>query len=48
MVVSALKCDMDPALKDAPLPLPKDNILPASKLVFHTFLKNLIKYSNIH
>ncbi|XP_054454467.1 C2 domain-containing protein 3 [Anoplopoma fimbria] len=33
MVVSALKCDMDsaPALKDTPLPLPKDNILPPSK-----------------
>ncbi|XP_070762183.1 C2 domain-containing protein 3 [Enoplosus armatus] len=33
MVVSALKCDMDSAsaLKDTPLPLPKDNILPPSK-----------------
>ncbi|XP_075956209.1 C2 domain-containing protein 3 [Anarhichas minor] len=33
MVVSALKYDMDsaPALKDTPLPLPKDNILPPSK-----------------
>ncbi|XP_051253398.1 C2 domain-containing protein 3 isoform X1 [Dicentrarchus labrax] len=33
MVVSALKCDMDsaPTLKDTPLPLPKDNILPPSK-----------------
>ncbi|XP_076591806.1 C2 domain-containing protein 3 isoform X2 [Chaetodon auriga] len=33
MVVSALKNDLDstPALKDAPLPLPKDNILPPSK-----------------
>lgn len=33
MVVSALKCDMDssPALKDTPLPLPKDNILPPIK-----------------
>ncbi|KAM3616832.1 uncharacterized protein V6R79_024159 [Siganus canaliculatus] len=33
MVVSALKCDTDsaPALKDTPLPLPKENILPLSK-----------------
>uniref|UniRef100_UPI003AACA4FA C2 domain-containing protein 3 n=1 Tax=Centroberyx gerrardi TaxID=166262 RepID=UPI003AACA4FA len=33
MVVSALKCDLDSALalKDTPLPLPKDNILPSSK-----------------
>nr|XP_046245495.1 C2 domain-containing protein 3 isoform X2 [Scatophagus argus] len=33
MVVSALKCDMDsaPALKDSPLPLSKDNILPPTK-----------------
>ncbi|XP_070685639.1 C2 domain-containing protein 3 [Pempheris klunzingeri] len=33
MVVSALQCEMDsaPALKDTPLPLPKDNILPPSK-----------------
>uniref|UniRef100_UPI0037E96D9D C2 domain-containing protein 3 n=1 Tax=Semicossyphus pulcher TaxID=241346 RepID=UPI0037E96D9D len=33
MVVSALNCDTDsaPALKDTPLPLPKDNILPKSK-----------------
>ncbi|XP_074496633.1 C2 domain-containing protein 3 isoform X2 [Sebastes fasciatus] len=33
MVVSALKCNMDsaPALKDTPLPLPKDNSLPPSK-----------------
>lgn len=33
MVASALKGDMDssPALKDAPLPLPKDNILPPSR-----------------
>ncbi|XP_034720031.1 C2 domain-containing protein 3 isoform X3 [Etheostoma cragini] len=33
MVVSSLKCDMDsvPALKDTPLPLPKDNIPPPSK-----------------
>ncbi|XP_029922696.1 C2 domain-containing protein 3 [Myripristis murdjan] len=33
MVVSALKCDLDsaPALKDTPLPLPKDNILQSSK-----------------
>ncbi|XP_056230704.1 C2 domain-containing protein 3 isoform X1 [Seriola aureovittata] len=32
MVVSALTCDTDsaPALKDTPLPLPKDNILPPS------------------
>uniref|UniRef100_A0A3B4U809 C2 domain containing 3 centriole elongation regulator n=1 Tax=Seriola dumerili TaxID=41447 RepID=A0A3B4U809_SERDU len=36
MVVSALTCDTDsaPALKDTPLPLPKDNILPPSTLVF--------------
>ncbi|TMS07832.1 C2 domain-containing protein 3 [Larimichthys crocea] len=33
MVISALKCDTDsgPALKDTPLPLPKDNVLPPSK-----------------
>ncbi|XP_071352498.1 C2 domain-containing protein 3 isoform X2 [Trachinotus anak] len=33
MVVSALTCDMDsaPALKDTPLPLPKDNVLPAPR-----------------
>ncbi|KAM8903491.1 C2 domain-containing protein 3 isoform 2-T2 [Spinachia spinachia] len=33
MVVSALQCDTDssPALKDTPLPLPKDNILLPSK-----------------
>uniref|UniRef100_A0A8C4IFG0 C2 domain containing 3 centriole elongation regulator n=1 Tax=Dicentrarchus labrax TaxID=13489 RepID=A0A8C4IFG0_DICLA len=39
MVVSALKCDMDsaPTLKDTPLPLPKDNILPPSKLVLQKF-----------
>lgn len=41
MVVSALKCDMDsaPTLKDTPLPLPKDNILPPSKFVFQKFVK---------
>lgn len=35
MVISALKCDTDsgPALKDTPLPLPKDNVLPPSKSV---------------
>uniref|UniRef100_A0A8C9XWC2 C2 domain containing 3 centriole elongation regulator n=1 Tax=Sander lucioperca TaxID=283035 RepID=A0A8C9XWC2_SANLU len=40
MVVSSLKCDMDcvPALKDTPLPLPKDNILPPSKLIFTVFI----------
>ncbi|KAM6933309.1 C2 domain-containing protein 3 [Xenentodon cancila] len=33
MVVSTLKCDVDSALKDTPLPLPKDNIqLPTFKL----------------
>ncbi|XP_030261591.1 C2 domain-containing protein 3 isoform X3 [Sparus aurata] len=45
MVVSALKCDMDPALKDAPLPLPKDNILPASKPISSPsgmFLQNIL------
>lgn len=38
MVVSAFKCDMDsaPTLKDTPLPLPKDNILPPSKLVLQS------------
>uniref|UniRef100_A0A8D2ZTY0 C2 domain containing 3 centriole elongation regulator n=1 Tax=Scophthalmus maximus TaxID=52904 RepID=A0A8D2ZTY0_SCOMX len=38
MVLSALTCDMDsaPALKDTPLPLPKDNILPPFKLVLNT------------
>lgn len=43
MVVSALKSDMDsaPALKDTPLPLPKDNILPPSKLVFQGFVEIL-------
>uniref|UniRef100_A0A8C4IFJ3 C2 domain containing 3 centriole elongation regulator n=1 Tax=Dicentrarchus labrax TaxID=13489 RepID=A0A8C4IFJ3_DICLA len=43
MVVSALKCDMDsaPTLKDTPLPLPKDNILPPSKLVLQKFVKIL-------
>lgn len=41
MVVSALKCDVDSsaALKDTPLPLPKDNILPLSKLVLQRFVK---------
>lgn len=33
MVKSALKGDSDSALKDAPLPLPKDNIQPPLKLV---------------
>lgn len=33
MVKSALKSDSDSALKDAPLPLPKDNIQPPLKLV---------------
>uniref|UniRef100_A0A3P8SAM6 C2 domain containing 3 centriole elongation regulator n=1 Tax=Amphiprion percula TaxID=161767 RepID=A0A3P8SAM6_AMPPE len=35
MVVSALKCDMDSAaaLKDTPLPLPKDNIQPPSNSI---------------
>ncbi|KAM9358901.1 C2 domain-containing protein 3 [Symphorus nematophorus] len=47
MVVSALKCDMDsaPALKDTPLPLPKDNILPPSKPVpppSGMFLQNIL------
>ena len=33
MVRSALQCDLDvdTALKDTPLPLPRDNVLPASK-----------------
>lgn len=41
MVVSALHCDTDsaPALKDTPLPLPKDNILLPSKFVFLKFGK---------
>ncbi|XP_029302940.1 LOW QUALITY PROTEIN: C2 domain-containing protein 3 [Cottoperca gobio] len=47
MVVSTLKCDMDsaPALKDTPLPLPKDNILPPSKLFpspSGMFLQNIL------
>ncbi|KAM4627594.1 C2 domain-containing protein 3 [Polymixia lowei] len=47
MVISALKCDLesDLALKDAPLPLPKDNILPPSKLSpppCGTFLQNIL------
>lgn len=46
MVVSALKCDMDsaPALKDTPLPLPKDNILPPSKFPSPSgiFLQNIL------
>ncbi|XP_059188005.1 C2 domain-containing protein 3 [Centropristis striata] len=47
MVVSALNCDIDsaPALKDTPLPLPKDNILPASKSLpspSGMFLQNIL------
>ncbi|XP_062275677.1 C2 domain-containing protein 3 isoform X3 [Scomber scombrus] len=47
MVVSAMKCDMDsaPTLKDTPLPLPKDNILPPSKpfpFPSGMFLKNIL------
>ncbi|KAJ4935156.1 hypothetical protein JOQ06_016692 [Pogonophryne albipinna] len=47
MVVSTLKCDMDsaPALKDTPLPLPKENILPSSKPVpspSGMFLQNIL------
>ncbi|XP_056296608.1 C2 domain-containing protein 3 isoform X3 [Pseudoliparis swirei] len=52
MVVSALNCDMDsaPALKDTPLPLPKDNILPPSNFQFQKpflspsggFLQNIL------
>ncbi|XP_049431636.1 C2 domain-containing protein 3 isoform X2 [Epinephelus fuscoguttatus] len=47
MVVSALKCDMDSAsaLKDTPLPLPKDNILPSSKSLpspSGMFLQNIL------
>lgn len=36
MVASALKGDLDAAqaLKDTPLPLPKDNIIPLPRLVF--------------
>lgn len=36
MVASALKGDLDAAqaLKDTPLPLPKDNIIPPPRLVF--------------
>ncbi|XP_047449775.1 C2 domain-containing protein 3 isoform X2 [Mugil cephalus] len=48
MVVSALKCDMDcaSALKDTPLPLPKDNIQPPSRLFpssSGTFLENILQ-----
>ncbi|XP_028320437.1 C2 domain-containing protein 3 isoform X2 [Gouania willdenowi] len=48
MVVSAFKCEMDPspALKDTPLPLPRDNIQPSSKLcVSHPakFLENILQ-----
>ncbi|XP_050921333.1 LOW QUALITY PROTEIN: C2 domain-containing protein 3 [Lates calcarifer] len=47
MVVSALTCNMDsaPALKDTPLPLPKDNILPPSKPIPSPpgmFLQNIL------
>ncbi|XP_035478063.2 C2 domain-containing protein 3 isoform X3 [Scophthalmus maximus] len=47
MVLSALTCDMDsaPALKDTPLPLPKDNILPPFKPVpspSGMFLQNIL------
>ncbi|XP_034460102.1 C2 domain-containing protein 3 isoform X1 [Hippoglossus hippoglossus] len=47
MVLSALTCDMDsaPALKDAPLPLPRDNILPPFKPVQSPsgmFLQNIL------
>ncbi|XP_061575633.1 C2 domain-containing protein 3 [Cololabis saira] len=46
MVVSMLKCDMDSALKDTPLPLPKDNIQPpTNKLVPSTsglFLQDIL------
>ncbi|KAM6988093.1 C2 domain-containing protein 3 isoform 2-T2 [Tautogolabrus adspersus] len=47
MVVSALKCDSDSAqaLKDTPLPLPKDNVLPLSKPSSSTsgmFLQNIL------
>uniref|UniRef100_A0A672YF29 C2 domain containing 3 centriole elongation regulator n=1 Tax=Sphaeramia orbicularis TaxID=375764 RepID=A0A672YF29_9TELE len=39
MVKSAVKCDMNsgPTLKDTPLPLPKDNVLPPTK-----FLENIL------
>ncbi|KAM9318099.1 C2 domain-containing protein 3 isoform 3-T3 [Pholidichthys leucotaenia] len=47
MVVSALKCNVDSAgaLKDAPLPLPKDNIRPlfkASPSPTGSFLENIL------
>ncbi|KAG7479192.1 C2 domain-containing protein 3 [Solea senegalensis] len=47
MVLSALKCDVDSAaaLKDTPLPLPKDNILPPFKPVpspSGMFLENIL------
>nr|XP_019944006.1 PREDICTED: C2 domain-containing protein 3 [Paralichthys olivaceus] len=45
IVQSALTCDMDSALKDAPLPLPKDNILPPFKPVpspSGMFLQNIL------
>ncbi|XP_040901590.1 C2 domain-containing protein 3 isoform X2 [Toxotes jaculatrix] len=53
MVLSALTCDMDSAtaLKDAPLPLPKDNILPPSKPVTFpsgTFLENILHSDSTH
>ncbi|CAL8352802.1 unnamed protein product [Lota lota] len=47
MVRSALQCDLDldTALKDTPLPLPRDNVLPPSKLLSPAhggFLQNLL------
>ncbi|XP_030008574.1 C2 domain-containing protein 3 isoform X2 [Sphaeramia orbicularis] len=47
MVKSAVKCDMNsgPTLKDTPLPLPKDNVLPPTKpLSSHSgrFLENIL------
>ncbi|KAJ3590477.1 hypothetical protein NHX12_008428 [Muraenolepis orangiensis] len=47
MVKSALQCelDVDTALKDTPLPLPRDNVLPPSNLLEHTANPNLLSPS---
>ncbi|XP_029374005.1 C2 domain-containing protein 3 isoform X3 [Echeneis naucrates] len=52
MVVSALTCDMNfaPPLKDTPLPLPKDNIIPTSRPLpspSAKFLQNILHSDSI-
>lgn len=50
MVASALKGDLDAAqaLRDTPLPLPKDNIIPPPRLVFRGIFVSIFESLSFH